>query len=69
VRITEGLYKKQKIVFNPTYLTTGQVFNAVLNSVGLNRIEGHFGISKTFSIVLLSILTNMIVCYKIKNLL
>ncbi len=67
MRITEGSDENNKLVFNPTYLTAGQVFNAVLKSKGLNRMEGHFGISKTFSIVLLSILTNMIVCYKIKN--
>ena len=36
VRINDGLAKNDKLVFNPTYLTTGQVFKSVLDSTGIS---------------------------------
>lgn len=57
---------KHLTIFYPTYLITGVIFKKVLESKCTNTLEGHYGIAKSFSIVLLKILTDFIIRYKMK---
>jgi hypothetical protein len=52
-----------KFIFSPTYMVTGQIFNKILNNKPmLNTVYyGHYGISKSVSIMLLCMLSNIIV--------
>ncbi len=62
-----NLYKK--IVFCPTKMITGQVFNYILNANQSNWIYGISGISKTFSFILYILLSNYVIdfCMKFPN--
>ena len=49
-------------------MVTGQIFNQILNRTKRNAVyQGFPGMGKTSSAMLLSILTNIIVEYKLKN--
>ena len=55
-------------IFNPSHLITGQIFRSALTSNGYRIMQGHYGISKTFSIVLLAHLTEFIIDYQIMQI-
>jgi hypothetical protein len=47
-------------------MVSGQVFNYILNASGPNWIQGHYGISKTFSFILYAILSNYVIDFRMK---
>ena len=54
------------IAFCPTKMITGQVFRYILESCGANWMQGHLGISKTFSFILYIILSNYVIIFRMK---
>ncbi len=60
--------KKRLAVFCPTYFATGSVFNHILSpKIKLrNLMQGHFGISKTFSFILYAQLSSIIANFLMK---
>ncbi len=55
-----------QIVFCPTRIITGEVFKYILNHRGPNWMQGHNGVSKTFSFILYVLLSNYVVYFRMK---
>ena len=52
----------EKIIFHPTFLITGFVFKTILEmKQSQNMMQGHFGISKTFSFILYAHLSHYVI--------
>ena len=66
-RMNLGRNKFRKHVFNPTYLTTGFIFQRIMDCRIVNLMRGHYGISKTFSYMLFHLLSNYIIKFKINH--
>jgi hypothetical protein len=56
-RIKDAHNDQSLCIFNPSHLITGQIFRSVLTCHGYRIIQGQYGVSKTFAIILLSQLT------------
>ncbi len=55
------------MVFCPTHFATGSIFRHIIGTkLKSNLMQGHFGISKTISILLYSRLSNIIINYFMK---
>ena len=54
-------------VFCPTYLVTGKLFRQISSIQGVNWIQGHLGISKTFSCILYTLLSKYVIAYKMED--
>ena len=53
--------------FCPTRLVTTQMFEGIDDATSNTLFMGHYGISKSVSVILYSILSNLIVEYKFKT--
>jgi hypothetical protein len=47
-------------------MITGQVFRMILECHGKNWVQGHYGVSKTFSFILYVILSNYVIDFRMK---
>jgi hypothetical protein len=66
--LVENPQEKGAFIFCPTRLVTTQMFNSIKNNKGSNALfMGHYGISKSISVMLYTILSNHIAEYKFKT--
>lgn len=65
-RVDYAVQPSDQIVFCPTRMITGQVFKYILNHRGPNWMQGHNGVSKTFSFILYVLLSNYVINFRMK---
>ena len=66
-RLKNAQNKSLYIKFFPTHFVAGYIFDFINNSRANNLIQGHYGISKTFSFILYEFLSNNMIVNRMKH--
>jgi hypothetical protein len=54
----------KKLTFCPTYVITGQIFRKILEPERFQFLTGQYGVGKTYSFILYTLLSEMIFRYR-----